>query len=322
MFASAIVGLSISLGGVKSNLYRMAEDNFQAIKELSISNLVTAAGMLVGALSTKSALGAVYCSAIFGLLSIVKNKKITLLNIINFNKINNTLNSLRQIKGVYVNYLMISVLGWLGGYGINIASALLVDPSVVGTYTFMYTITSVLTMVATIVNNIWLAKFINLKKRKSTSYDDLNRQVFFCEIFVAFVVGVLSLVLFKYLSDKLDFKVIIEVANKPIEFSLLIAAIIISIPTWQMQNYYTVESLAAEYRSVMVISAVIALIAWITLMRVNGELGLYAGALVSASIKTKMLERDFYKRWQFHSLFKTALSMSIVLIVISLIYSK
>lgn len=318
VLACAIVGLSVSLGSIKSNLCRMIEDNYEAAKELSISALVTASGMLVGAIYTKSAVGTVYCSALFGFLSLVITRKINILDVITLNKINKSLDSVPLIKSIYINYLMISLLGWLGGYGINIATALLVDPSVVGVYTFIYTVTSALTMVAAIVNNIWLARFLNLGESKSSYRDDANKQVFIAEIIIAFTVGIFVLMMLRFFSTQLSLEVVKGLINKPIEIALLIATIIISIPSWQMQNYYTREGLAAEYRSVVVNSSVFALTVWIALMQFNGEFGVYVGSFVSALIKTKMLEKDFFARWHFYSLLKIALLASAALITTSL----
>lgn len=319
VLACAIIGLSVSLGSIKSNLCRMLEDNYEAAKELSISALVTAIGMLVGAICTKSAIGAVYYSALLGFLSLIITKKVSLSDVMHLNKINKALDSVPLIKSIYINYLMISLLGWLGGYGINIAAALLVDPGVVGAYTFIYTVTSALTMVAAIVNNIWLARFLNLGENKSSYRDDANRKVFLTEIFFAFLVGIFMLMLLKYFPTQLNLEVVKGLINKPIEISLLIATIIISVPSWQMQNYYTSEGLAAEYRSVVVSSSVFALIVWIALMQFNGEFGVYVGAFVSALIKTKMLEKDFFARWHFYSLLKMALLASTTLIATAVI---
>jgi hypothetical protein len=315
-----IIGLIIALGIVKSNLYRLVSFHNQASIALISGTVMSSGFMLLAAFFYKSADTSIFCSGIFLVLTLLITKRTRVLKVPLDKEFLASINASSSSKHIYFNYLMISVLGWIGGYGINLVTATLLDSSLVGPYTLIYSLISGVTMVAAIFNNIWLAKFIELSFDSTLSAQNQNKKVFMFELMSIFFIGIVFLVIINMPFNYFGIDIMQVVAKKPLLIALTLSSILISVPTWEMQNYYIREAMAERYRVVAVRASLIGFIVWTILMMVFGETGLYWGVFLNALIKTIFLERDFFLSWQRTELFKWALFFCLSLIAISIFF--
>ena len=232
-------GLAIILGGIvafgtlQASLQRLEGNQKASLYSGTALTLVSVIGMLVG-VWTNGRMDVMFCFAVVGAiiaLLILKSRKYTYLCIIpNFQ-------ALFKIFRAISPYIVIGILGWLSGYGMNFFIDAQLDSLQVAYFTFLFNIASIGQLVASSMKMSWSPHFFRifhvdlinteLQTRKFYSFQSLSMGMmgFLCVIILPYAVNAIGGNLIYY-------------ANFKLELAFLFIGYIFCIPFWHSQNYY------------------------------------------------------------------------------------
>jgi len=183
-------------------------------------------------------------------------------------------------------YIVITGLAWLGGYGNTYFVDAFFTSADVARFTFAYTLSSILQLVATSLNQVWSPRFYNsvgqqpagqLEARNLRFYRLQGLALGLCGAAVVLVLppllGLAGGNLLQYRSIGPD-------------LSWLFAGYAVAIPWWHAQNYFLVHGQGRQLMSVVIASTVAGVAVWLLMMWWLGVVGVYAGFMVQMLIRS------------------------------------
>ncbi|MDR6786138.1 O-antigen/teichoic acid export membrane protein [Pedobacter africanus] len=196
-------------------------------------------------------------------------------------------------------YLIISVIAWVLGYGNTFLIKYLFDDLQVATFIFLFTISSILQLVANSMNQVWSPRFflsfeeetfeaLEAKYRKFT-----NIQGLVLGGVGAFLILSAPLVL-NYFTKLSKFN------NSHNEMFFLFAGYVVSIPWWHYQNYYMINNKGKSLMNLTLISGIIGYFVWILCMLFLGKEGIYVGFFLQMAIKSLIVYFNSRNHWKVH----------------------
>lgn len=195
-------------------------------------------------------------------------------------------------------YIFIALLAWVTGYGNTYVAKLFFDDAVVAKFTFAYTLSSVLQLIATSTNQVWSPRFFRLSAALSVQHLEVrNRRFYLLQGIAIGGVGVtimLSLPLFTALGGGN----LPAYRNIGTELFVLSAAYAVSIPWWHAQNYFLVHGLGKKLLYVTIISSSIGVALSLSLMALWGPIGIYLGFLSQTLIRSAVSYWIARRDWQ------------------------
>jgi hypothetical protein len=177
----------------------------------------------------------------------------------------------------------------MSGYGINLILYKLLPSTVVADFFLLYTLTAALTMLATSINTAWTPVFIKISNIDQNRALNINfnvaRVLLLCMSFFSVVI----LAITPGLLDISAGSSLIQVAQNTHFLSMCLAAIVISIPWWEIQNYYVRDSASQKYVSYVIFSSILGILCWIAMVLLFQERGVYWGFFLMNFVKTTFL---------------------------------
>lgn len=193
-------------------------------------------------------------------------------------------------------YSVIAFWGWALGYGNTFIIKYLFLDYDVALFVFIYTISSIIQLIATSMNQVWSPKFFNLYIKENSNYVE-NKNIKFSTI-QGVVLGLSGLaILILYPLATQWFQNLNKFGNPRLEMFLLFSAYIISIPWWHCQNYFMINDDGKTLMNVTIFSSFVGYIVWVLAMVVLGNIGIYLGFFIQTFLRTIFVYINASKKW-------------------------
>lgn len=183
-------------------------------------------------------------------------------------------------------YLLIALLAWLGGYGSTYIVKSFFATKDVAMFTFAYTLSSVLQLVANSTNQVWSPRFFRIAHELPVSeLEDRNLRFFTLQGSILGVTGGLFLLGLPLITEAIGGN-LLAYRGLTTELCILFAGYAVAIPWWHTQNYYLVHNRGAELMKVVVVTSLLGLVAWAIAMWVLGVIGVYLGFMLNMLVRS------------------------------------
>jgi O-antigen/teichoic acid export membrane protein len=183
-------------------------------------------------------------------------------------------------------YLLIALLAWLGGYGSTYIVKSFFATRDVAMFTFAYTLSSILQLVATSTNQVWSPRFFRIAHELPVAeLEHRNLRFFTLQGSILGVTGGLFLMALPLFTDAIGGN-LLAYRGLTTELCILFAGYAVAIPWWHTQNYYLVHNRGAELMKVVVATSLLGLVAWTVAMWVLGVIGVYLGFMLNMLIRS------------------------------------
>jgi O-antigen/teichoic acid export membrane protein len=181
-------------------------------------------------------------------------------------------------------FVLVALLGWLAGYGNTWIVQAFFTAEDVARFTFIYTLSSVMQLVATSLNQVWSPRvFRRLQDRPVAEVDAGSRRFFTVQGLALGAVGA-ALLVAAPLAVGLATGRLAAYRDLEAELLLLLVAYAVSIPWYHVQNYYLAFGRGRQLMHVSLVSSAVGLVLWVAAMVLLGTIGVYAGfALMMAT---------------------------------------
>jgi O-antigen/teichoic acid export membrane protein len=178
---------------------------------------------------------------------------------------------------VGVPFILVAFFGWISGYGSNYIINIAFDPAEVARFTFLLTLTSVLQLIATALNQVWSPRFYQLiHEQPILEVERKNSRFFRVQALVLGLAAGCMVALYP-MSVRLLGGTLLAYQSMTLELALMLAYYIIATPVWHAQNYFLAFGRGRDLMFVTLTSGVIGIGALLLLMKTLGPIGLYLG---------------------------------------------
>jgi O-antigen/teichoic acid export membrane protein len=175
-------------------------------------------------------------------------------------------------------FVLVAFLGWLSGYGSNLFVNHLFGLKDVAKLTFLLTIGSVLQLLTTALNQVWAPRFYSLihSKQDKEAIERLNHRFYSIQGFGLGAFAAICVAGMPYLLDYAGGQ-LTSYRHMQGEMLLIFIGYIILVPWTHCQNYLLVYDKGKTLMYVVLLSSIIGLTVWLTLMTLLGAIGIYLG---------------------------------------------
>lgn len=204
-------------------------------------------------------------------------------------------------------YLLIAALAWLGGYGSTYIVQALFTAVDVATFVFVYTLSSILQVVASSANQVWSPRFYALVPQLAA--DDLerrNRRFFDRQGLVLGLIGGAVLLAYDPALRLLGGQ-LIAYRGLQVELLWLFAGYAAAIPWWHAQNYFLVHNQGQQLMRLVALSSAAGLAAWVAAMLLLGRIGVYIGFCLNMAIRSAASHWVGQRQWNLRLAWRGAL---------------
>lgn len=207
-----------------------------------------------------------------------------------------------SLRGEIAPYLIIALLIWLSGYGSTYLVESMFDLAELARFTFAYTLSSILQITATAMNQVWSSRFFRVVHELPLPVVERRNRLFHGAQGVA--LGLVGAGVLLVLRPGLDMLGGNLSAYRDVGSGLfwLFAAYAVAIPWWHAQNYYYVRKQGQSLMRVVALTSVLGVVVWLVLMAALGSRGIYAGFFAM------MLVRSLATWWRARSLWHIGLA--------------
>lgn len=183
-------------------------------------------------------------------------------------------------------FICIAALSWAGGYGNTYLVKTLFTAADVARFTFAFTLSAVMQLVASSLNQVWAPRFYRLASElPRDALESRNRRFFAFQGAALGAVGAAMLVVLPWGLTLLGGN-LLAYRDLTVELLLLFAAYAVSIPWWHAQNYFYANNLGRELMNITIVGSVAGLLAWIAAALLFGVIGIYVGFLLQMLART------------------------------------
>jgi O-antigen/teichoic acid export membrane protein len=195
-------------------------------------------------------------------------------------------------------FIIITIFGWLSGYGMNFIINLKFEPLHVATFTVLFTVSSVSQMIASSLNMVWAPRFYQLFNEGAMDQAEFRNRYFFSLLAgVLGVVGCLSVALLPWITGLVGGN-LSHYGNFRLELAFLMAGYIVSISWWYGQNYYHVAGYGVQLMYLSIWSGGSGLALWVVCMIALGPVGIFVGFALQMAIKAGAMWGMGNKYWR------------------------
>jgi len=183
-------------------------------------------------------------------------------------------------------FIAVIFLGWLGGYGNNFIIKLFFDSAEVAKFTFVFTLSAIMQLVATATNQVWSPRFYRLiHDLPLDQVERQNRRFFRLQgIALGFTGGIL-IALYPSAMNVLGGN-LTYYQSFSFELALLVLSYVILTPWWQCQNYFLAYDKGPSVLRIHAATSAIGIVALVMCMLLLGPLGIYIGFLVQMGLRS------------------------------------
>lgn len=219
----------------------------------------------------------------------------------------------RTIARSAAPYLVIAVLAWVGGYGSTYFVLAWFAPRDVAMFTFAYTLSSVLQLVASSANQVWSPRFFrNARSQPVDELERLNNRFFAWQGFALGATGGVLLLALAPATAAAGGQ-LVAYGGLTFELFLLFAGYAVAIPWWHAQNYFLVNGLGPELLKVVAITSVLGIGVWLLAMALLGVTGVYAGFCFNMLVRSAGSLAWARRHWNLRLLWRGPLGALVML---------
>lgn len=309
--AALLAGACIALATLQGSLLRL-EERLGASLTVSAGVLLTSLSGMAAALLVAPTVGGLFSAAAAGscISLAVFMRKGTLIP-----PVAPQWRVARRKLWPLLPYFVIAVLGWLGGYGINVVIVHIVDVRGVAIFTFLLAISSTSQMVATAMNSAWTPRFYTLYNAGLEALAEERAHSFHkAQILVMGGIGIGAVLVFPHLA--LLSPNLAAYTTHTNEVSYLFAAYVLVVPWYHASSYYYVNGKGDLLMSNLVVSGVLGLAAWIALLALFGLTGVFVGFMLNTALKAFLAWRDAARRWPLQNEWRECIAVAVIVLAI------
>lgn len=195
----------------------------------------------------------------------------------------------REIIGRAPPFIAIAFIGWLGGYGNNYIVETVFASQQVAQFTFLFTLSAILQIVASSLNQVWSPRLIRLLASKPIAeVERLNRRFSRALGIVLGAFGGVIVAVYPSMIDLIGGKLLVY---KPldVELLLMLSAYIVLSPWWHCQNYYHVYGMGTTLMSILLVTGAIAITLMLGMMFIYGPVGIYFGIVMQSVLRSSAI---------------------------------
>lgn len=174
-------------------------------------------------------------------------------------------------------FIGMAFFNWLSGYGNNQLIDIFFEEKEVAIFTFLYSVSAVMQLVATALNQVWAPKFYRITHTNDFAEVELGNKRFFK--FMSLVLGSVGAILILSLPMLSQFigGNAVEYGNNQFLLMFLLAGYVILAPWWHCQNYFLAYNKGGELFNLTIVSTIIGISISLGLMAFIGAVGVYVG---------------------------------------------
>lgn len=192
----------------------------------------------------------------------------------------------REIARRLPPYVVIALLGWLGGYGNNVMVVAMFDAEEVARFTFALSVGVIMQLVASAMNQVWNPRFYQLTHKEAFETVEMKSLRFFSiQGIILGLVAAACLVglppALRGLGGQMG-----TYASMPVELFWIFASYVAVSPCWHCQNYLFAYDKGRTLAYATAATSIVGIGIWILLMWVLGADGVYAGFFVQMLIRS------------------------------------
>lgn len=183
-------------------------------------------------------------------------------------------------------FVLIAVLGWLSGYGNTYLVQSFFSATDVARFTFAYTLSSIMQLVATALNQVWSPRMFRLiHELPVEEVERRNRRFFFLQGAVLGAVGAIVLVL-SPVAVRVGGGSLLAYRGLTDELFFLLAAYVLAIPWYHAQNFYYAHGKGRALMNATIATSAAGVLLWILAASVLGTLGAYVGFMLMFAVRS------------------------------------
>ncbi len=313
VFFALSIGIIFAAGNTLANLFRLTDDITLGVTVLVMFIALSSVGFLVGARAGHTAQSSIQGAAIIGFVSIFSFYLFNFRKIIFFQKIKLLA---KKNTTILIDYTLISVFGWLAGYGMNLFIYFILTTELVAEYFLIYSSIAAMGLITASINNSWAPRFIFEHHNNPDRAARKNRKIFLIELLIVTVLSLVILFIAIFLKDYNKSKSAVIIWKNIEYIGLSLATITISIPWWCIQNYYTRDGISGDYKRLVLSSSFVGLATWISLIYFFKIDGLYIGLFLNSAIKTILFIKGSKSLYPVDALLSESTIASSVIIIV------
>ena len=225
-----------------------------------------------------------------------------------------------RIKAMLVRlapFSLIALIAWFLGYGNTFVIDYLFDDIEVARYVFLYTIASIIQLIASSMNQVWAPRFYNDYPEKEITI--LEKEYDRFTMLQGLVVGVAGVVLIflipyaAYFDESLG-----KYTDADQELFYLFLGYLVAIPWWHSQNYFFINNEGKSLLKITISSGVVGFLVWLGCMKFIGTGGIYLGFFCNMLVRSLMIFLIARKKWKIGTDYKGVLIGATILALIYL----
>jgi O-antigen/teichoic acid export membrane protein len=227
----------------------------------------------------------------------------------------------RQILLRITPFIAIAFFGWLSGYGNNYIVKLFFAPKELAKFTFALTISSIMQLIATALNQVWAPRFYRITHEfPFEQVEKKNLRFYRIQSLVLGFFGGVSIVLFPIIMS--IFKGNLSYyKSMTLEIGLLFSSYVILSPWWHCSNYFLAYDKGPILMKITLITSALGIFTWIILMWQLGSIGIYIGFLTQMLIRSIGISIIAKKQWPVKLSWDSAI-LGIILTFLGFAFSK
>jgi O-antigen/teichoic acid export membrane protein len=194
-------------------------------------------------------------------------------------------------------FAVIALVGWLGGYGNNYLIQLILPSVEVARFTFVLSISSIMLLVATALNQVWNPTFYRIThERTVVEVEAKNRRFYRAQAAVLGLVGAVVVLSFPLAIRAVGGNLMAYESSRA-ELALLLGTYIVQSPGWHCQNYFLAYGRGSELMRICMTAGGLAIVTTAALMLSLGPMGIYLGVFSQAAARTAGTVYGARRRW-------------------------
>lgn len=277
----------------KSHMNRLREDHFGSIIYLFTPQFLIFLGGIIFTLLFNNSqyffAGSALFLIIFSILAFlaIRNNKLPLLYG-SFTK---------KIILYSFPYYLIAFTGWIKGYGNNFIINIYLDSFEIAAYSFLFTISGILLMIADSLNTVWAPRFYNtFSKDRVQNLERKNN--FFYGVLAVMLGLVISFILvtYKFILQMIGGNLLLY-SEMHFELYIILLSYVIYSPIWHYRIHYYVNSLGNILMKITIASSILGVLNMILFIKYFGSIGIYYGFLSSTIINLLFTSIISHDKW-------------------------
>jgi O-antigen/teichoic acid export membrane protein len=221
----------------------------------------------------------------------------------------------RRLFRTAVPFFGVAFLGWLAGYGNNYLINVFFMPVEVARFTFALSLSSVVALIASALNQVWNPQFYRLIQQAPFEWvEHRNRDFYRILGFALGLGGGLVILVFPFATTALGGN-LAAYQSMTVELALLFSGYVVLTPWWHCRNHFLSNAMGKRILNITVITGLVGIAVFLVLMWFIGPIGIYIGFLAQQLCRSLGIHVAAKRRWPVRvSWSGVAIGLSLILV--------